>query len=246
MQSVRDWAEETFGGVELGDPRRSARLVKAAAGFAARPGQSIPQALGGWADVKAAYRLLGGEEVTHEAVLAPHLEHTRAALRESGSEWLVIEDWTQLDYTGRQAKGLGQIGNAAGRGMLAHTSMALKIHEWREDAPRVAPIGLLGQKVWTRDPEAAKARKSEGWRERLKRERESQHWGEAIRQAGEKPPGVRWTLVADRECDLTDIWSGARLGENVDFVVSSARGSSKMAACWKRRWHNAKPWGASS
>ena len=151
--------------------------------------------------------------------MASHLARTRSMVCQSGGEWLFIEDWTQLDYSGRQGEGLGQIGNEAGRGLLAHTNLALRVLKWNDEGPQIEPAGLLGQRIWTRDPEAAELRKKENWRERLKRTRESQHWGEAINQIGDKPKDVRWTLIADRECDLTDIWNGSRLAPDVDFVV---------------------------
>lgn len=46
------------GDVELGDARRTWRLNRLVADLAARPTGSIPVASGGWAEAKAAYRLL--------------------------------------------------------------------------------------------------------------------------------------------------------------------------------------------
>jgi hypothetical protein len=49
------WAEETFGEAQLGDPRRSRRLVRVAAQVAADPQGSLPRQMGGdWAALKAA------------------------------------------------------------------------------------------------------------------------------------------------------------------------------------------------
>jgi hypothetical protein len=170
--------------VDLGDKRRTDRLVKVAQGLAKSPGRSIPQAMEEWSQTKAAYRLLSDVGITPKALLEPHILRMREMVREPGSEWVFIEDWTQLDYSGRQAEGLGQIGNEAGRGLLAHTCLILRVLAWNDSAPQVVPTGLLGQKIWTRDPQAIEERKNEDWRDRLKRDRESQHWGEAVTRAG--------------------------------------------------------------
>ena len=42
------WAQETFGEVELGDPRRTRRLVRVAAQVAADPQGSLPREMLGW------------------------------------------------------------------------------------------------------------------------------------------------------------------------------------------------------
>ncbi|POB73491.1 hypothetical protein CRN62_10640, partial [Vibrio vulnificus] len=40
IKSNNDWAEEQFGHAKLGDPRRTARLVKMASDLAQHPGKS--------------------------------------------------------------------------------------------------------------------------------------------------------------------------------------------------------------
>ena len=41
------WAQETFGAAELGDPRRTRRLVRVAAQMAADPQGSLPREMSG-------------------------------------------------------------------------------------------------------------------------------------------------------------------------------------------------------
>ncbi len=57
------------GGVELGDARRTRRLIKLVEDLSARPMGSIPVASGGWAETKAAYRLLDNPAVEWRALL---------------------------------------------------------------------------------------------------------------------------------------------------------------------------------
>ena len=64
------------GGVELGDARRTRRLIKLVEDLSARPTGSIPVASGGWAETKAAYRLLDNPAVEWRALLEEHTERT--------------------------------------------------------------------------------------------------------------------------------------------------------------------------
>src|SRR5947209_19017741 len=72
------WAQETFGAAQLGDPRRSRRLVRVAAQMAADPQGSLPREMGGdWAALKAAYRLVRADGVPHQAISRPVWQQTR-------------------------------------------------------------------------------------------------------------------------------------------------------------------------
>ena len=68
---VNQWAQEQFGECELGDVRRTKRLVHYAAQAAANPDGSTPQQTETWADCKAVYRLFDQEDVTFAAITAP-------------------------------------------------------------------------------------------------------------------------------------------------------------------------------
>src|SRR5947209_5981477 len=72
------WAQDTFGAAQLGDPRRTKRLVRVAAQVAADPQGSLPREMGGdWAALKAAYRVLRADGVTHQAISRPVWQQTR-------------------------------------------------------------------------------------------------------------------------------------------------------------------------
>ena len=74
------WSELEFGPCELGDLRRTRRLVRYARQMAERPDASTPQQTEDWAECKAAYRLFDCPEVTFEAVTAAHYERTLTAV----------------------------------------------------------------------------------------------------------------------------------------------------------------------
>jgi hypothetical protein len=58
-----------FGHAELGDRRRTARLVKTFDQMRRHPGGSLPDKLASPADLKALYRLCASPRVTHQARL---------------------------------------------------------------------------------------------------------------------------------------------------------------------------------
>jgi hypothetical protein len=215
------WAQLEFGSVELGDRRRTDRLVAMATDLAQNPGGTLPQAFDSWAELKAAYRFLDQPKNGREEISAAHWQRTRAAC--SGpAEYLLIEDTTELDYTGGVGReDLGTIGDGRGRGLLLHTTLAVKVESWDlEQRPEGVVLGVFGQQCWNRraDPK----RKQETRAQLLRRARESQRWAAVLEQTGGPPPGCRWIYIADRESDFYEpIERCQRHG--VDFVIRACQ-----------------------
>jgi hypothetical protein len=69
---MESFGQTNFGHAKLGDKRRTQRLVALADLMVRRPGGALPQKLNNPKDLKAFYRLMNCDDVTHEAVLAPH------------------------------------------------------------------------------------------------------------------------------------------------------------------------------
>lgn len=191
------WAQETFGAAQLGDPRRTKRLVRLAAQMAADPQGSLPRQSGGdWAALKAAYRLLRADGVTHEAISGPAWQQTRQQLEQERGVLLLVHDDTELDYGYRPAtRGLGPIGNGSHRGFFVHTVLALLPADQSERM-----LGVLHQATWVRQ---SAPRKADGSKESSReRPRESQVWIRAVEQVGRPPEGEVWIHVADRYADM--------------------------------------------
>jgi hypothetical protein len=191
------FAEQHFGRAELGDRRRSRRLVRAAGRMLGHPGGTLPQKMQSPADLKGLYRLLGCKQVTHEAVMQTHRELTLGRMRETEGVVLVAHDTTQLDYSGRKSiAGLGQLAAGGGRGYLCHNSLAME-----EDG---TVIGLANQILYLR-PKVPK--KEPRKRRRERRDRESRLWKAAAAAVGPPPPGCRWVDLCDRGGDLFEyLW----------------------------------------
>lgn len=207
MQSVADWAQLNFGTCELGDKRRTKRLVEVAKQVGNHPSASLPNQIERWSDLKAAYRLFDGDEVTFEAVARPHWELTKQAAQ---GRCLVIGDTTELDFgKDREIEGIGPTGNGSGQGFLLHN--ALLVHAESEEI-----IGVAGQTIYYRKKK--KSKKRENSARVLKRKRESEMWGTVIDQIG-KPQNkeaqsedVEYVHVFDRGGDNFEVY--CRLLEN--------------------------------
>ena len=173
MQSVSEWAQLNFGSCELGDKRRTNRLVKVAEEIANNPSASLPNQIERWGDLKAAYRLFDREEVTFEAIARPHWELTKQRAR---GRTLIIGDTTELDFGRfRSIEGLGPTGNGTGQGFLLHNALMV-------DAESEEILGVAGQTIHYRKKKSAKKRPNAS--QRLKRKRESRGMGDGHRSSG--------------------------------------------------------------
>lgn len=165
MLDGKSFGEMNFGNAELGDHRRTARLVRTADLMCRRPGGTLPQKLHAPKDLKAAYRLFARPEVTHGAILKCHQQITHQKMIALQRPVLVLHDATELDYTGHHAlEGLGQIGNGNHRGYIAQNALAVD-PETRE------AVGLCNQvlhhRVKVRKNESAEAKRKRKSRESL-------------------------------------------------------------------------------
>src|SRR3989304_5885266 len=169
------WSQQQFSDCELGDERRTRRLVRLAEQVVSHPSGGFPEQTETWADLKAAYRLLDRAEVTFQAVAEVHWQQTR---RRSAGRYLVLGDTTELDFgIQREIPDLGPTGNGGGWGFLL-SSAFLMAAEGKEI------FGLAGQTIHYRQPRP----KKENATQRLGRGRGSKGWGDGI-DAGGRPAG---------------------------------------------------------
>lgn len=209
LMDTAAWAASQFGECDLGDKRRTDRLVEMAGCVAENPAAGFPKQFGDWGDLKAAYRLFDEDDVTFKAIVAPHWRQTRAV---GPGRFLVISDTSDIDFgIHRNIKGLGPTGNGGGYGFLLHSALVVR-------AGTEEVIGLAGQKVHYRQP----APENENNGQRLKRERESQVWGEVIDLVGPPPEGTQWVHVLDRGGDNFEVYCHCR-EQHSDWVVRAAQ-----------------------
>lgn len=209
-----DWALAEFGAADLGDARRTARLVRMARQLAERPEASLPQALEDGASLKAAYRFFDNAEIAHEKILAAHV--VSSLRRMQGREViLAVQDTSFIDYSTHLATaGLGPLHCKGGHGMLLHSTLAF--------TPERLPLGVVGLRLWARD--AMKPKRRATRRSRAIEDKESQKWIDGVQAVAAlkaRLPQTRWVNVADREGDIFEFFTAAQaLG--VELLVRAA------------------------
>jgi Transposase DNA-binding/Transposase Tn5 dimerisation domain len=210
--SSQDWAESTFGSVRLGHQARTKRAVQIAAAIAHDPAGSLPAQMQTEAELHAAYRLLASPAVTHEKLLAPHVQQTRVAMGQA-ERVLLLQDTTEVDYQQHPTTtGLGPIGNGSHRGFLLQSVLAV--------VPGSRQVqGLVHQEPFLRQPVPKGETK---WQREHRQQRESQVWERSVQAIGRPPAGVQWIHVGDRYSDMfAFLWACRQSG--CDFVVRAAQ-----------------------
>jgi hypothetical protein len=212
LENAENWAVGTFGAAELGDPRRTDRLVKVAAALGENPSVSLPRSMRNWADTQGTYRFLGNEAVSHEQIMMPHWIQTRSEA-EQRSQVLLIGDTTDVNLSSHKTtKGLGPVGRGKkAQGFFVHSVLAV-------EASDKQLLGCMGQEPFVREPAPEKETKAE----RNARWRESLIWEQSIERIGPVPVGTQWIYVGDRGSDIFRFWQRCQqLG--YDFVTRVAQ-----------------------
>jgi hypothetical protein len=186
---IESFGEVNFADAKLGDVRRTRRLIQTADLLCRRPGGSLPQKLRNPKDLRAFYRLVRRDEVTHEAILASHREATLKKISKMQSTVLVLHDATELDYTThRSLDDLGQIGNGNHRGYIAQNSLAV--------APDTGQVlGLCDQLLHRRATVAESESRAQ------KRERESRESLLWLKGTASLPASRQFVDVCDQGAD---------------------------------------------
>src|SRR5215470_7270395 len=208
------WAVTEFAAAELGDLRRTQRLVQLAHVLAQNPGAALPEACGSGAMLKAAYRFFANDDIEPSDIVQSHVEATYSRLN-TVPLVLAVQDTTEADWTSlRATAGLGPLGHTTCQGLLVHTTLAM--------TPERVPLGLLAQQVWARDPDDI------GKRARRKQlpisQKESHKWLhslDAVYTARDCCPTTHMISVGDREADVYDVLAAPRPA-GVDLLIHAS------------------------
>lgn len=214
MHAHLEWAQMNFGNCQLGDKRRTRRLVQVAADVASNPSASFPDQMKTWGDLKAAYNLFDCDDATFEAIARPHWELSR---RRPAGRYLVIGDTTELDFgIHRDLPGLGPTGNGSGWGFLLHNALMV-------GAQTKEVIGVAAATIhYRRQKKGKPSKKKEHSAAKLKRSRESDVWGIVIDQVGPPAEEVEWIHVLDRGGDNFEVYCHL-LQQRSGWVVRAAK-----------------------
>ena len=138
------WVVEELAGLELGDARRHRRLIKLMEDLAAQPTASIPLASGGWAETKAAYRLLDNPALEWRDLLEVHTLRTGERLQ-GHPVVLCLQDTTEVEFTSQPGiAGLGRLSYEAQHGLYVHPTLVV--------TPDGVALGVIDAWMWAREP----------------------------------------------------------------------------------------------
>lgn len=208
-----DGIENELEGIDLGDVRLNRRSKHVLKALAAKSEASINMACETWADTMAAYRLFNNPGVLPDKILAPHRQATAARMSQEPVV-LVVQDTTELDFTKHPAADVRHLNNEHRRGLYVHDHLAVR--------PDRIFLGVVGMEAFDRDLETlGKCVERRTW---PIEEKESYRWLKGYRLACElaaECPNTQIVSVADRECDIYDIFVDAaqQTGTRANYVI---------------------------
>ncbi|WP_437759400.1 IS4 family transposase [Sorangium sp. So ce1389] len=221
---ARNWAYEEFGHAELGDARRTMRLVRMATAAALRPGGTVLEVFLSSAERQAAYDFLANPDICQEDLLTAMAVAT-ASRCESHPFVFVAVDGTSLTLTDRaRTKDFGAIGSTA------NGASGVKVVHAYAVSPAGVPLGILDQQWWSR----TRQKKRNDCHDRPVHDKETRYWLSAIEASTGRLAGLQtsaWFQV-DREGDryatlktLQDSgqWFTVRSTYGSRFVLQGAR-----------------------
>ncbi len=158
--NAADWATSLFGDADLGDTRRTNRLVDIATRAALHTGRSAAFACeGSGALLEGTYRFIRNNKVSPVAIRNAGFDATASLVVERDEVW-VMEDTTSLSYRHQVAGELGKLGASTdkARGWWVHSDLMI-------DATTTQTLGLVHQEWWCRpnNPEDADEKESGKW-----------------------------------------------------------------------------------
>ncbi len=200
-------AASVFHGVDLGDTRRTERLVRAMELFAAAPDATLPRAMGSEAETKALYRLLGNGAVEADALNEQHAATTAQRARQAGRVF-VIHDTTEFEFSHAdpEAVGYARTGQA---GFDLHYALVVDATDERR-----RPLGIANAEALFRETKPNTRRRKKAARKSaaqtiLDPERRSLRWSRGFANAARVLEGAAVIHLADREGDNYDLLARA-------------------------------------
>lgn len=192
--SFRAWAVEEFGDTQLGDVRRTARLVVMASEAAQNPSGRVSTVFRRSADRQGAYDFLESKHIGAEAILAAAVN---ASNRRAAKFPFVF---VPLDGTSLNLADLARTKNFGSVGSRERGARGLKVIDAIAVAPDGTPLGIAGMTWWARGERPTRHREM-----RSTAEKELQHWLNAVDAVTASmrsgAPDTRAWFQVDREGD---------------------------------------------
>lgn len=206
---MEQWITQELEKTELGDVRRTKRLIKIVENLSAQPEASIPQASGTWAQTKATYDFWDSPYIKPSMIRQGHIDGTVERIVQH-EVVLAIQDTTELNYTSHKAlSGIGYLDSKHAQGLKVHSVFTVSAFG--------VPLGMIEQQIWARSEE--ELGKAEQRKQKSTAGKESQKWLDALKATDSIiPPSVQIVTIADREADIYDLFAcPRRLGS--EFLI---------------------------
>jgi hypothetical protein len=205
-----------FAEVDLGDPRRTLRVLKMVASLARHPDQSLPEALGTSTALEGAYRLLNNEQFDFDDLLATHREQT-VTRAEQAREVLVLHDTTTCRFEHADPREIGYLPTGKA-GFFAHVGLVVDAGHHRR------PLGVLHVEPYWRAQRSGRGsrkkhlggRELAGWSGR-----EAERWVRGVQECQEQLNECSVIHVMDREGDKYELLTHLQQHDE-RFVIRSS------------------------
>lgn len=204
IASAQAWAESEFGRTELGDTRRTQRLVAMAREAVRRPGGTVTSVVHGKAEREGAFRFLANTAIDVKAMSRASSRSTIERSRGLRWAWVAV-DQSNVSMTDRQgAKDFGRItGVGCTRGLEVMNALAI--------APSGTPLGLMSQQWWRRGDEKSPTYRQD---KRPVEERESGLWRRTLQDCCQQLSEVE---------DAPSPWFQLDRGGDLSYVLDFAK-----------------------
>jgi hypothetical protein len=195
------WAREEFGGADLGDVRRTERLVAMGARACEGPSGTVASVFGEDRELQGAYDFLENPAVDAREIVGSTARATTARVARQPYVFVPIDGTSIQISDWRRQRDFGRIGSDS------NGSRGLKLVDALAVEPNGTVAGWLALTFWARSDHKLPPRGTEARRGRALEERETRHWIETVdaARAALDERGVRGWFQIDREGDGRDL-----------------------------------------
>jgi len=205
--------DEVYKDAEFGDVRRNVRAVKIAETIENSYERSASASFEDNAGLKAAFRFVNTPSVTPEKLLGKFIEWNFKGLKCTHA--LIVQDTTEFNYSWRkELEGLGPVTKEGNQGFFLHPGIIV-------NPKNESVLGLASAYFWKRDG----GNGNKGEREYHKKpieEKESYRWLMVPEEIQKYTEGVSFTVVADREADIYELFLAqkeGKFGRNTELLI---------------------------
>jgi hypothetical protein len=202
MTEAEEWARSEFGDADLGDVRRTERLVAMGAVAVQRPSGKVAGVFNNDREREGAYDFLENRQVAVADVLASVAAATTARCEGMPFVFVPVDGTSITVVDKRHERDFGNVGNdtAGARGLKLVDALAVD--------PGGTPVGWLAMEFWARSPQRKIAPPgTHARRSRPLEQKETKHWVKAVEFAAQAldERNVRGWFLIDREGDGRDL-----------------------------------------